>query len=450
MDIQESDQQSDPKSLKTPDNFISVIRDFTNDLSRTFPEYIYLWERWSSEETDVKDYDDLYKYCLGVYPERFFDILYQNDDIFLIGGNIDQKSNTLFLPYVEFKMLFNCDGISENTKKTIWKYLQLVLVTIMSGIQDKSDFGDTATLFDGIDETDLHSKLAETINGLSEFFKNSVSDMNIDPNSGINSENTDFNPENMQNVFESASKQFETMFEGFSQQTEFNNNESTNTSSKDNIPDPNDLNDHLKNLFGGKIGNLAKELAEELTEDVMEMFGQDAETEVKSTQDVLKKIMKNPKKMMDLLKTVSTKIDKKMKDGEISQEDIMKEAGDIMGKMKEMGGGKEFQEMMRNMTKGMAGKGARFDKGAMDRMMKSQSNRERMRNKLQERNLQEKMIQKGKLEPSVSNPQNLVFKIDGDEGQEKSVKPVDDWLEDLVDTNTGSSSKKQKKKKTKK
>jgi hypothetical protein len=87
----------------------------------------------------------------------------------------------------------------------------------------------------------------------------------------------------------------------------------------------------------------------------------------------------------------------------------------------------------------------------MDRMMKSQSSKERMRNKLQERNLQEKINinQTVKLQPSVSNPQNLVFKIDGDEGQEKSVKPEDDWLEDMVDTNTGPS-KKQKKKKTKK
>jgi hypothetical protein len=440
----ESESESDKKPLKTPDNFISVITDFTNDLTRTFPEYSYLWCRWSSTETSITDYDDLYKYCLGVYPERFFDILYQNDEIFLISENIEEKTNTLFLPCVEFKVLFNCDGITENTKKTIWKYLQLVLVTIMSGIQDKSNFGDTANLFDGINESDLQSKLAETITGLSAFFKNTIDSSNQD----INSENPDFNPENMQNAFESASKQFENMFEGFSQQTDSNNN----TENTNNIPDPNDLNDHLKNLFGGKIGNLAKELAEELSEDVMEMFGKDAETEVKSTQDVLKQIMKNPKKMMDLLKTVSTKLDKKMKNGDISQADIMKEAGDIMGKMKEMGGGKEFQEMMRNMTKGMAGKGARFDKSAMDRMMKSQTSKERMRNKLQERNLQEKINinQTVKLEPSITNPQNLVFKIDGDEGQEKSVKPVDDWLEDMVDTNTGPAKKQKKQKKSKK
>ena len=225
------------------------------------------------------------------------------------------------------------------------------------------------------------------------------------------------------------------------------------------IPNPDDLNEHLKSLFGGKIGTLAKELAEELSEDVMKLFGENGD-EITSTQDVLKKIMRNPKKMMDLLKTVSSKLDAKMKDGEISQTDIMKEAGELMGKMKEMGGGKEFQDMMRNMTKGMAGMGGkntRFDKGAMDRMMKSESTKERMRAKLQERgglSINKSVI----LEPSQTNPQNMVFKIDGDDGQQKSSArpPInDDWLDEPVVSNkttnkSGSSGSTGKKKKGKK
>ena len=432
------------------DNFISIIRDFTSDLSTTFPEYSYLWARWVSPDTTVSDYADLYQYCLKVYPERFFDILYQNDEIFLLektdekdqkqeDQKKDEKISTLFLPYVEFKILFNCEGISENTKKTIWKYLQLIMVTIMGDIQDKSVFGDTANLFDGIEEGDLHTKLAETINGLSNFFKTS----------GMDSEEI---PE-LEKVFEESNETFKNMF--------------TSDMSGSSIPNPDDLNDHLKTLFGGKIGTLAKELAEELSEDVMKMFGEDGGENITSTQDVLKKIMRNPKKMMDLLKTVSSKLDSKMKNGDISQSDIMKEAGDLMGKMKDMGGGKEFQDMMRNMTKGMAGmsgmggKNTRFDKGAMDRMMKSESMKERMRNKLQEKSINKSVI----LESSPTNPQNMVFKIDGDEGQQKSsARPMennkinDDWLDEPIVSNktnqlktnksgSGSSGKKKKGKK---
>ena len=369
------------KHMTVPDNFGSIIRDFTNDLSNTFPEYKHLWERWTIDA----DYIELYRYCLGIYPERFFDILYQNDDIF------SNDTNTLFLPDVEFKQLFQCN-ISDKTKQTIWKYLQLIMVTIMNGIEDKSVFGDTMNLFDGINEEDLHSKLAETIGGLSDFFKYSQGEGEGQGEKGEGQGN-------MPNMEE--------------------------------FPNPDDLNEHLKELFGGKIGTLAKELADELSDDIMNMFGKEDSEEMKSTEDVLKKIMKNPAKMMELLKKVSTKLDKKMKNGDINQSDIMKEASEIMEKMKEMGGGKDFQDMMKNMAKsmpgmaGMMGKNTKFDVNALNRMTKTESMKERMRAKLE--------ANKCKLEEKA--PNNLVFKIEGEEGQLKSTAPInDDWLDEPVKT----------------
>jgi len=378
------EEEPEVKRLTVPDNFGSIIRDFTNDLSTTFPEYAYLWEKWGKPDAD---YIDLYRYCLGIYPERFFDILYQNDEIFT------NDTNTLFLPCVEFKLLFQCEGISEKTKQTIWKYLQLIMVTIMNGIEDKSAFGDTMNLFDGINEEDLHSKLADTINGLSDFFKQNLSEED--------------GRENMPNM-----EEFKNMFDV----------------SGENMPNPDDLNEHLKGLFGGKIGALAKELADELSDDIMTMFGQEESGQVKTTEDVLKKIMKNPAKMMELLKKVSTKLDKKMKERDIKQADIMKEANEIMGKVKGMSGGKEFQDMMKNMAKtmpgmaGMMGKNTKFDMNAFSRMSKTEAMKERMRTKLESN--------KCKLEEKA--PNNLVFKIEGEEGQAKSsVKPPhDDWLEE--------------------
>jgi hypothetical protein len=410
----------DNDSNKPPDNFISIIQDFTRDLTITFPEYSYLWTKWYDPITPSSEYSHLYTYCLTVYPERFFDILYQNDDIFSANSEVP----TLFLPYVEFKLLYNCADISENTKKTLWKYLQLIMVTIMNGIQDKSIFGDTANLFDGINEEDLHSKLSETIQGLSDFFKQNVS--NEESADSAESQEGDNELPSM----DEFKKMFDNMGSGSSQFSE------------SNIPNPDELNDHLKNLFGGKIGTLAKELAEELSGDIMNMFGEEG-AEVKSTQDVLKKIMKNPKKLMDLLKSVGSKLDKKMKSGDISQEELMKEAGDIMGKMKEMGGGKDFQEMMKKMTKnmagmaGMGGKNAKFDMNALTRMTKAESSKERMRNKLAAKQTQSQCV----LEPT-QNPNNLVFKIEGEEPQQKSTVPInDDWLDEPVkSTSVGKSS----------
>lgn len=388
--------------IEIPENFVSVIQDFTRDLTTTFPEYSYLWDKWYDTTTTSSEFDDLYKFCLAAYPERFFDILYQNDEIF----SLNSETSTLFLPYVDFKLLYNCEGISENTKKTLWKYLQLILFTIMNGVHDKTTFGETANLFEGVNEEDLHTKLSETIESLSDFFKNNET----------KSEETSEDLPNAEQEFSGS-----------------------------NIPNPDDLNEHLKNLFGGKIGSLAKELAEELTGDIMNMFGEE-DGDVKSTQDVLKKIMKNPKKLMELLKSVSTKLDKKMKSGDISKEDLMKEAGDIMGKMKAMGGGKDFQEMMKNMTKnmaGMTGKNAKFDMNALNRMTKAESSKDRMRSKLQAKQKQ------GILEPT-QNPNNLVFKIEGEESQPKSSAPInDDWLNEPVKSQTSKPSSGSKKKKGK-
>ena len=120
--------------MPTPENFKAIILDLVNDLTTTFPEFSDLWKSWQTAE--VAEFDTLFQYCLTVYPERFFDILYQNVDIF----GKDSTSNTMFLPSVDFKVLFNCDGVTENTKKTLWKYLQLILFNVVGSIDDPRVF----------------------------------------------------------------------------------------------------------------------------------------------------------------------------------------------------------------------------------------------------------------------------------------------------------------------
>ena len=62
-----------------PEKFSSIMIDFVNDLNRTFPEYKSKWWVYS-EDTTPDVWVDLYNYCLTIYPERFFDILYQNEE----------------------------------------------------------------------------------------------------------------------------------------------------------------------------------------------------------------------------------------------------------------------------------------------------------------------------------------------------------------------------------
>jgi hypothetical protein len=394
------------------------------DLSTTFPEFSNIWSIWLSPEADMSQ---LYTYCLTVYPERFFDILYQNDEIFQPTSQI----NTFFLPSVDFKMLFSIPDISENTKKTMWKYLQLIIITIMSSIKSSASFGDAASIFEGINEEELQSKLSETINGLSDFFKTMPNDDSEDPE-----EFAKKFAEGFESSVPEMEKAFENMF-GSSEGDSDPEKQNTFNFDSSSMPNVDELHGHIKGLFDGKIGSLAKELAEELSGEVMDMFD-DGAGEVKSTGDILKKMMKNPKQIMELVKKISTKLDNKMKNGNISQEELMKEAGDLLSKMKGMGNGKEFQDMMKGMMKNMSpmmgammGKNAKMDMNKVSKELAKNTHKERMLNKLQQRRAQmEGQTQSNFVLEQTNNPNQFVFK--GAEPQEKSSakpQPVnDDWL----------------------
>jgi hypothetical protein len=376
-----------------PDNFRGIISDFVNDLSMTFPEYSHLWCKWSHPEISTGELECLYEYLINIYPERFFDILYQNSDIF----KSDSEINTFFLPDVDFKLLFNCEGVSHHTHTAIWKYLQLILFTITNSIKQKDMFGDTMNLFDGIDENDLQEKLTETMQSIGDFFSN------IEENSTENEhdnecENDTAGDENEdagdgedgdgdENIFEkemkkTAKRMFGKMPGGVKGMEKMFNFEEL----KKNMPNPEELHGHLKSLFDGKIGKLAKELAEELSNDLTGIMGEEG-GDITSTKDILKLLMKNPKRMMDFVKKISVRLEEKMKSGDFSHDEIMKEASELFDKMKGMGGdGKELQNLMKNMMGamgGLGGKGAKMDMNAMSNNMKKHSMREKLKERME-------------------------------------------------------------------
>jgi hypothetical protein len=405
----------------TLENLKKVVFDFTTDLTLTFPEYGFLWEKWTRNDISEVEIKSLMDYCLAVYPERFFDILYQNDEIFAMTSDI----NVFFLPNVDFKLLFHCTGVTENTRKTMWKYIQLVMFTIVNNVTDKSKFGENGNIFEGVEEDELRSKLDDAMKGIGEFFQK------MSEESGDTTEGSKENPFT-----------FDKM---------------------DGMPNVDEMHSHLKGLFDGKIGKLAKELAEEITHDLGNIMDDD-DGSVKTTQDVFQKMMKNPTKMMDLLKIVNTKLTSKMQSGDISEEDIMKEAGDIIGRMKEMGGagGADFQDMLRGMMKNMGGlgglaaamggKGAKVDVNAMNRMSQNMATKDRLRQKLAAK---QASIAAGTPAPASLHdslfptdiPNNLVFSLP--EKQEQTpigLKPSPQ----IESTPLASAPKKSKKKKGKK
>jgi hypothetical protein len=430
--------------MSTPENFRSVIADFAKDLSTTFPEYAFLWSKWSDSETEKDEYERLFQYTMVIYPERFFDILYQNADIF----KPDSEINVQFLPNVDFKLLYHCEGISESTRASLWKYLQVILFTVIGSVKDKANFGDSMNLFEGIDESELQTKLKDAMGSIGEFFGKMESDKN-DKNEPMEAEDVEENedeeskPFNPKNFFGSGG-----------------------------MPNPESLHEHLKTLFDGKIGKLAKELAEEISEDFAQTFGEDM-SNMKSTQDVFSKLMKNPEKISGLVKTVGDKLKTKMANGEISKDDLMSEAGELMKKMKEMGGAENFASMFKNMAKGMGvniPKGAKIDTNALKAMEKKMTANDKMKarilakkqKKAEEDALKQLFIQKQLEErrqalansftlSNTETPDNLIFAIKGQEKQQKSgIRPpvnmdIDALVDDIENTNKPELSKSQKK-----
>jgi hypothetical protein len=332
-----------------PEEFKKVIGDFISDISNTFPEYLPIINRWwktkedlSTEEEIVADrkqkIDAIFGHCVNVFPERFFDILYQNVEIF----KEDSVVNTEFLPGVSFKYLWNCD-ISDKTKETIWKYLQLILLSIIGCVKDQSAFGDTAKLFESINEDEFKDKLQETL-------------------------------EKMQNLFEKG------------ETSEGEKTETPGASEGMNMPSADEIHSHINGMLGGKLGDLAREIAEETAGNLN--IDMDNVTDVKG---VFQNLFKNPGKLMNLVKNVGDKLDTKIKSGEINQSELMAEASEIMNKMKDMPGMGDIQSMLGKMGMGGMGgmgglgKNARVDTNAMKMQMDKYSKMEQMKERIRKK-----------------------------------------------------------------
>lgn len=297
-----------------PEEFVKVVYDLINDILFTFPEFK---ERLHTDLHNIKDTRDeksvrsVYEHIKTVFPERFFDILYKNEDMFT-----KEDVNTEFLPGIDFKDIWKAD-ISVNTKETIWKYLQIILFSVIGQVNSQDSFGDTAKLFESINEEELKKKLEETMNNLQNMMGGEGGPIDV---SGIN---------------------------------------------LDQLPNPEDIQGHINGLLDGKLGKLAKEIAAETAEELNIDAGN-----ATSVNEVFQNLFKNPGKLMNLVQNVGGKLDSKIKSGEIKESELMKEATDLLGKMKDMPGMGDIQSLLKKMGmgggRGMRGGGEGADGGGGD------------------------------------------------------------------------------------
>lgn len=350
---EETRQNEPPKTnFEIPSEFKKVIIDMTKDILVSFPEQeanLHQELKNLVFETDPDRLEHSLKYvfvyCKTFYPVKFFDILYQNQTIF----EDNNENNVYFLPGVNFKTLWN-ENISDKTRETIWKYLQLVLFTVVSGVTDERSFGDTAKLFEAVNEEEFKSKLEETISQMHTLFDNNEGDDATD---------------NKGDEANEANKEKEGI-------------------NLDDLPDPNDIHEHVTNMMNGKLGKLAREIAEETAADLninME--------NANSISDVFKNLIKNPTKLLGLVKSVGSKLDDKLKSGDMKESELLEEASELMKKMKNMPGMGDLQSMFSKMGMNPGKGGGKVNMNAMQanlsQKLKAAKNKERLFKTMEER-----------------------------------------------------------------
>lgn len=320
-------------------DFVKVVKDLSKDLMGTFPDILEKSDNPIKEISKLEENDEdegkletlvkvVYAHCKEVFPKHFFDILYENNDIY------NDNEELFLLPNINFVALWKTD-ISDSTRSTIWKYLQLILFTVVADVNTGESFGDTAKLFEAINTEEFKEKIEASL-------------------------------EEMENVFKEKN---------FGEGVEVGDDKEME------LPKAEELHDHINKMMGGKIGCLAKEIAEETAEELdIDM------SDSTSVNDVFNKLFKNPTKLMDLVKNVGTKLDTKIKSGDIKETELLQEATDFVSNMKNMPGMGNLESLFKKMGVPGMGGGAKMDIGAMTRNMeqnlKNAKMKERMRNKL--------------------------------------------------------------------
>ena len=309
--------------------------------------------------------------------------MYNNNEIFS-----DDSIDTEFLPNIEFSKLWKED-LTEKTRNIIWKYLQLILFCIIQNVNDASHFGNSEKLFEAINEEEFKKKIEESMADIGDFFKDT-----------------------------------DKMF-----------NENGDLSGNDfNMPDSEKIHEHINGLLKGKLGSLASEIAEETASEMDFDISNNADV-----NDVFSKLFKNPAKLMKMVKSIGSKIDDKIKSGEIDQKELMKEASELMQNMKNMPGMKNMEKMFKSMNIPTGGK---MNVGAMKQRlnmnMKKMNRKDRMLKKLQKRKENKK------------NDNSFIQRLKTHEEIQQEVEDIFKTFSTENDTSTEINKTKKKKKKKKK
>ena len=259
-------------ALTYVEKFNFYLKSFIDELVTVYPEYKDSLESeykilYSEEKSNT---DEFVKEYISVTKQYNSSIAKKDDSIFKGLNEIN------ILRKIDFRDLWSKD-INNNTRESIWKYLQTLIVIGRKVIGDDDEINDLLRKFNESDGEKLGESVQRETEEMMNMLKN-MTEMNQDP---------------------------------------------------DSIPESEDDNE-MKNLFeGGIISDIAKELTGELDLENMDIG------EPKNMNDAFNNIMGGGNNnFFNLINKVGEKIQNKVQSGEINQNDLMNEATKMMGGLK--------------------------------------------------------------------------------------------------------------------
>ena len=285
------------------DKFNNTTRELIGDLRAVYP----------SLNESLDHFLEKYPCTDNAYMIYFIENIGKYGDL-VAEKNIELFDKTEVLKGVEIKFIF-VEPESAPNRAIIWKYIEAMYLYSLTYMKLNSAGGDTM-------EEEVR-KYMETI--------------------GFNSENFNKILQNLQQSADAAS----------SQQSD---DQPSSSSTSPNIPP--EMETMADTLFGGMIGNLAKEIAGELKTD---------DLETSNPQELLQNLF-SPEKgnLMNLVQNISGKLQTKLDNGQLDQQALFNEATSIMNNLQNMPG---MENMMKNMA-GSAGSGMPgFDPSMMANLM---------------------------------------------------------------------------------
>ena len=314
------------KEFTISSEFKKLIVDFVKDVQTTFPEYTMILNKYFYGKLEVdfeKDlideevYPKVFQFLRKKYTTSMIDICCENASIFDEESSVD----TEFLPNVSFKHLWNSD-ISETTKKTLWKYLQIVLFMVVEKMEGVNTFEKVSEMFETCNKDNLQSDIETMMPQLQELFDSL-------PSKETDSESTE------------SEKPFAKM----------------------------------DDLFKGKLGEIASDIAENISKKL------DMDEISKDPQKAFSEMLSNPAQFTGLMKDISTQMDEKIKSGDVKESELISEAMQMLNNLKSVPGMDSLQSLFGNMAKNYTN-GTKVNKKATEENLKRQLHMSKIRESL--------------------------------------------------------------------